>query len=292
MRSPLICLGFAALLSFAARAAAQSANDGPVIGARHVRPNSAFKIWNPAGTVRLLAWDRDSVVMRGRVPKTEQTMFGGNSESMKLGIEGHWNTGAANPAALVIYLPRRGKVSIKTISADIDAVDVSGWFYTVSGSIHLSGRATSIEVESMTGNLDLDVTSPWIRARTGDGHLLLRGRPEDVDAATISGTLDVATTTPLRGQFSSVSGDIHYAGSPASGGIFEFSNHSGGIELALPTSAAGSFALSSVVGAIDNRLSPVKPATAPSRSMRFTLGRGGASVTVRTFKGAIRLRPQ
>ena len=291
MRIHFICLWFAAVLSLAAPATAQSPSDGPVIGARHVRPNTAFKIWNPAGTVRLVAWDRDSVVMRGRVPKTEQTMFDGNSEAMKMGIEGHWNTGTTSPAALVIYLPRGGKVSIKTINADIDAVDVSGWFYTVSGSIHLSGRATSIEVESMTGNLDLDVTTPWIRARTGEGHLLLRGRPEDVDAATISGTLDVATATPLRGQFSSVSGDIHYAGSPANGGIFEVSNHSGGVELALPTDAAGSFALSTVVGAIDNRLAPVKPVAAPARAMRFTLGRGGASVTVRTFKGAIRLRP-
>ena len=287
-----ICLEFAMLFSLTARASAQSATDGPVLGARHVNPTASLKIWSPAGTVRLVAWDRDSVVMRGRVPEPEQTMFAGGSNGMKLGIEGYWNNGNAKPARLVIYLPRQSKVSIKTISADIDAADVSGSFYTVSGSIHLSGRSTSIEVESMNGNLDLDVTTPWIRARTGEGHLLLRGRPEDVDAATISGTLDVATTSPLRAQFSSVSGDIHYAALPANGGIFEFSNHSGAVDLALPANAAGTFALSSVVGAIDNRLSPMKPATAPSRSVRFTLGRGGASVTVRTFKGAIRLRPQ
>jgi hypothetical protein len=131
-----------------------------------------------------------------------------------------------------------------------------------------------------------------MRARTGEGHLLLRGRPEDVDAATISGTLDIATTTPMRGQFSSVSGDIHYAGAPAGGAIFEFSNHSGAVDMALPPSTAGTFALSTVAGAIENRLSRVTPVATPPRSLRLTLGRGGASVTVRTFKGAIRLRPE
>jgi len=144
----------------------------------------------------------------------------------------------------------------------------------------------------MNGNLDLNVETPWMRARTGDGHLLLRGAPQDVDAATIAGTLDIATQTVLRGQFSSVSGDIHYVGSPASGGIFEFSNHSGAVDLLLPRDAAGTFALSSIVGQIENGFTNVRPAASTTHSMRLTLGRGGANVTVRNFKGAIRLRPE
>ena len=292
MHTRLSSLALVLLFGAATRSVAQSERDGPVLRARHMAPTASFKIWNSAGSVRLVAWDRDSLVIRGRVPSSAQFGFGGSETGMKLVIEGNSNSGTASPADLVIYLPRRGNVSIKTVTADIDAADVSGSYYTVSGSIHLSGSATSIEVESMNGNLDLDVTTPWIRARTGEGHLLLRGKPEDVDAATISGTLDIATTTPLRGQFSSVSGDIHYAGAPATRAIFEFSNHSGAVDLALPPSAAGTFALSSVVGAIENAFSRVKPVATPPRASRFTLGRGGASVTVRTFKGVIRLRPE
>jgi hypothetical protein len=178
------------------------------------------------------------------------------------------------------------------VTASIDGTGVTGWFYTVSGAVHLSGAATSIEVESMKGSLDLDVTTPWMRARTGDGHLLLRGAPQDVDAATIGGTLDIATQTIVRGQFSSVSGDIHYVGSPASGAIFEFSNHSGVVDMLLPRTASGAFTLSSIVGAIENGFTQVRPASSTPHALRLTLGRGDASVTVRTFKGAIRLRSE
>jgi hypothetical protein len=136
------------------------------------------------------------------------------------------------------------------------------------------------------------VSTPWLRARTGDGHLLLRGTPQDVDAATIGGTLDIAATGMMRGEFGSVSGDIHYVGSPPAGGIFEFTNHSGAVDLVLPQGVSGVFALSSVEGPISNGFEGITPVAARPRTMRLELGRGGANVTVRTFRGAIRIRPQ
>ena len=274
---------------------AQTPSDLPVLEARRVSPTFSLNVWNPAGHVKLVAWDRDSLVVRGRVDRARY-FFGGDSNGAKLGlngaklgIESNKSGDDARPSDFEIWFPRRGRISVKTASADIEGVDVSGSFYTVSGAIRLTGTSTSIEAESMTGNLDLGANVPWLRARTGDGHLLLRGRPQDVDASTIGGTLDIATQSVLRGQFSSVSGDIHYAGAPPSGAILEFSNHSGSVDLLLPSSASGVFALSSVSGAIENSLPRVRPAAAP-RSMRITLGRGDASVTVRTFRGTIRLR--
>jgi hypothetical protein len=274
------------------RGHAQTAADGPVLAARRVTPTLAYKIWNPAGHLRLVAWDRDSIVVRGRVFDRNRFMFSGDSTAMKLGINPEFSSKPAGRSDLVIYLPRRGRGSVKTVSADIDGTGVSGWFYTVSGAMHLTGNASSVEAESMTGNLDLDVVAPWVHARTGDGHLLIRGQPQDVDAGTIAGTLDIAAATALRGQFSSVSGDIHYVGAPPLGGIFEFSNHSGNVDLVLPSNTSGTFALSSVVGSIENGFSAVRPVQSPARALRVTLGRGGASVTVRTFKGTIRLRPE
>ena len=291
MRADIKVLMVLAIVA-ATRAGAQSAADGPVLGARALQPTAAFKIWVPAGRIRLVAWDRDSILVRGHVPKSENFYVSGNSAGMKLGVEQNPPRGRAVQSDIVAYVPRRGKFNVKTVTAAIDGEGVSGWFYSVSGPIHLSGSATSVEVESMNGSLDLDVTTPWLRARTGDGHLLLRGAPEDVDASTIAGTLDVAATTVLRGQFGSVSGDIHYVGSPAPGAIFEFSNHSGGVDLLLPQSASGVFALSSVVGPIENGFTSVRPIASATHSMRLSLGRGGSQVTVRTFKGTIRLRPQ
>ncbi|HEX3236492.1 MAG TPA: hypothetical protein VHR41_20035 [Gemmatimonadales bacterium] len=268
------------------------ASDGPVLRARHASPAPLVKMFNAAGSVRLVGWDRDSLLIRGRVAKGEALYLSGNDSLMKLGIEDRNDGKPMADSDLLVYLPRGSQVSLKTVTGDITASDVSGWFYTVSGGVRLNGAATTIEVQAMSGNVDLDVATPWVRARTGDGNLLVRGDPQDVDAATIGGTLSIASSAILRGQFGSVSGDVHYAGAPAAGAIFDFSSHSGAIDLLLARSVSGVFALSSVVGAIENGFAEARPIAATPHSIRLSLGRGGAQVAARTFKGTIRLRPQ
>jgi hypothetical protein len=212
---------------------------------------------------------------------------------VKLGVEDRVDGKDSAPCDLVIYLPRHSQLSVKTASASITGADVSGWFYSVSGTIHLSGVATSIEAETMGGSLVLDVNTPWVRARTGDGRLLMRGTPQDADASTVAGTLDIATSTIQRGRFASVTGDIRYRGAPAVGGIFEFSNHSGAVDLLLPREAGGVLDLSTVIGEIENgytQLRPVADVNGRGRSLHLELERDGGHITVRTFKGTIRLR--
>lgn len=280
------------LVVAAAKVGGQSSADGPVLGARALRQGASLKIWVDAGRLRLIAWDRDSILVRGHAGRGERFVFGGDSNGMKFGTEARAGSGPIGRSDIAAWIPRRSTVSVKSVAAAVEAAGVSGWFYSVSGAIHLSGRATSIEAESMNGSLDLDVSTPWLRARTGDGRLLLRGAPEDVDVSTISGTLDVTATTVRRGQFGSVSGDIRYAGSPVAGGIVEFSSHSGNVELILPSDASAEFALTSISGSIENGVTRAQPIAASPRSLRVMLGRGGSQVTVRTFKGAIRLRAQ
>lgn len=296
MRRDWMCL--TALLLASHRVAAQNPRaDGRLLGARRVLPNVNVKAWNPTGSIRFIAWDRDSIEVRGSVGHNVTFELSGDGEGMKLGgvklvAEGHWTDGDAAPSTLVVYMPRRGTVSVKTVSADIGGQDVSGWFYSVSGDIRLSGRATSVEAETMNGNLDMNVATPWIKARAGNGSLLLRGEPQDVDASTIGGTLNVATSAVLRGQFSSVTGDVHFAGDPSPRAILEFSSHSGAVELLMPQSASALLTLSSIAGPIENGFARVRPSSLTPQSMKISLGNGDAQLTVRTFKGPIRLRAQ
>jgi hypothetical protein len=270
--------------------------EGRLLGARHTSPTVNIKAWNPAGSIRFVGWDKDSVVARGTVARNVTFQLTGDGEGMKLDgmkltVDGNWSADAA-PSDLVVYMPRHGTVSIKTISADITAEGIGGWFYTVSGNIRLTGQATSVEAETMNGALDLNVSTPWIKARSGSGSLLLRGAPQDVDASTVGGTLSIATSTVLRGQFSSVAGDIHFVGDPSPRAILEFSSHSGAVDLLLPQDASALLALSSIAGSIENGFVRIRPTALTPQSMRLSLGRGEAQMTVRTFKGPIRLRSQ
>ena len=291
MRAELLLAGVAAL-ALHGELPAQSSPGVRLLGARAVEPTIAIKAWNPAGSTRFVGWNKDSVVVRGVLGRAERFTLDHEGAAMKLRVEGQRPDQDAPPSDLVAYVPRRSMVSVKTVSGDIIADAVSGWFFTVSGSMRLSGQATSIEAESMSGSLDLDVSAAWIKARTGTGHVLLRGEPQSVDASTISGTLSIATSSLLRGEFSSVSGDIHYAATPAPAAIVELSNHAGAVELLLPPDASATLTLSSVTGRIENGFPNARPTAWTPRSVTIGLGRGEAQFTVRTFKGPIRLRSQ
>lgn len=287
MRSLLIPFVLAASLG------AQAPSDGPLLRARHLSATANVKLFVPAGSVRLIGWDRDSIVVRGSTPRGVKMIFVADDSRAKLDLSS-MDESTATPSNITMYVPRRAQISAKTVTADITASNTSGWFYSVSGDLRFSGDATSVDALSMSGNIDVDATTSWLRARTGSGHLLVRGAPQDVDASTVSGTLDIAAAAIIRGQFASVSGNIHYVGTPARGAIFDISNHSGNVELMMPPTASGVFLLTTVVGSINESLVQSHPvgSTEGGHTIRLILGRGDAHVTVRTFKGAIEVRQQ
>jgi hypothetical protein len=286
----------AALLAFPA--AAQTSADGIVLGGRRVGPTVPLKIYNPAGSVRVIAWDRDSIAVRGPVRPTG-FFFGGTSSAIKFGvnefmfgIEEPRGGDTAKAAHFVVWVPRHSQVAVKTASASIDAEDVSGVFYTVSGAIQVTGTSSTIDVESMTGNVDVNASASWLRARTSSGRLLIRGGVQDVDASTTDGQIDIATSSIFRGRFQSVNGDIRFTASPFNRALLEFSNHSGAVDFVLGTGSSAVLDLTSVTGVIENGLTRVQPVSAGPHSMRLSMGRGESQITARTFKGPIRLRSQ
>jgi DUF4097 and DUF4098 domain-containing protein YvlB len=276
---------------------AQRGSKDIVLEAHHIGPTSPLKIYGVAGSVRLVGWDHDSVVITAP-SRPLGFYFARDPASVKLGmdqyrfgIEEARTDSTARPFHFVVYLPKQSRISVKTMSADIDGTDVTGWFYSASGSIQLRGTSADLDVETINGSIDVNTNASVVRARTGRGRLIVRGAVQDVDASTVDGELDVATPAIMRGRFASVSGDIRYAGTPALGSIFEFSNHSGAVDLALPREASAALDLSSVTGTVETTLGQARPTAGGAHSLRLTLGHGDAQMTVRTFKGTVRLRP-
>jgi len=250
-----------------------------------------LKLWVPAGSVRLRAWDLDSLHIRGTVDGGE-LFLGGARGAWKLMVESGGDDMV--PAELDIRLPRGAQVSVKTVTATIVASDVSGWFNSVSGDVILDGTTRHLEAETLDGDIAIDGRSPRLSARTGSGTIKVEGLFQDVRASSVSGGISILNKLVDRGRFESVSGDIRYRGHFAPESAVEFDSHAGTITLVMPDNVAGHFRFTTITGTIENTFSDDRPTPRPEgvgEDLEFTVGGAATGVVIRSFKGTIRLRP-
>lgn len=261
-----------------------------------IAPDASIRIHNLAGSVRVTGWDRDTIAVTGTVPRGGGQFFlGGSGRAAKLGVDEPLAKGQIPGSHLEIRVPRRGRVWIKTASADIQVADVTGGLdaYSVSGTVRVSGGGGEVYAESMDGNVEVSAASRWVRAKTATGSITLRVDGGDVTASSVSGNIVVAGGRFERARFESVTGDIRFEGDLDRGGGFTFETHGGTVELRLPGTVAATFDVATFHGQITNELARTvaQPArTGTGRTLVFEAGPGGAQVTVRSFKGNVVLR--
>jgi hypothetical protein len=258
-----------------------------------VDSNVVVKIWNPSGTLRLVAWDRDSLHVEGTAPKWASFFFGGVRGSVKFGIEEDMMKGEVPKAAFVVYLPRGSRVSAKTVDGALDVDNVSGYYTTVSGAIRVNGTLRELQVESLRGTIELDVRAPWVRIMGGEGDATVRGAIEDLAASTVAGRLTTDVKDAARARLETMTGNLtaHVTLQPR--GSLELDSHAGTVELALDAAARVDIEATTVAGEIRNQFDKRRPL--PGRggkgaTLAFATDPAGARVVVRTYKGTIVIR--
>jgi DUF4097 and DUF4098 domain-containing protein YvlB len=147
-------------------------------------------------------------------------------------------------------------------------------------------------VESMDGSVTVKGDADYARVKTATGDILMQGNADDVTLTTVSGSIRAGGGVVQRGRYESVTGPLFFMADPAPGGDVRFDTHSGAIELRLARGARVDLDASSVTGSIENGWSATRPAAGrEGRGMELGLssGMGGARVSVRSFKGNVKL---
>jgi Putative adhesin len=257
----------------------------PIERRQALTPGAGVKIFVPAGHVRLIGWDKDTLVVHGTIARGSTFYYGAYRAGVKISVDPD-----SGSATLEIHVPRSSLVSIKAVSADIDASDVSGWFYGVSSHVRLDGTVRNLEAESISGDVNIGVTAPWVRGRTGQGRLTIGGQVADVTASTINGAIALTATGLERARVSTVNGNIRFAGDPGTQGLVDIDDYGGPVDLTLATGMGGQCEITTVSGAIVSAIPSVRPVRGESgrgQSLALAIGHGTAHVTVRTFKGDV-----
>jgi hypothetical protein len=279
-----------ALLAFTSSVGAQTKID------RGLRLNrdAPFRIYSLAGTIKVTGWNRDSVHVRGTIPKGDDYHMGGTPTGAKSFVE---NADERNPrdAHLEIFVPAHAKLWIKTASGSVTVTTFSGGLdiYTVSGAISVTGNPDDLNAEAIDGNIQISGSPRFVRAKSASGRVQFSGTSDDATLSTVSGAVIVSSGKFDRARIESVTGPIQFSGSVALGGSTVFDTHSGTVDIAIPVGSGTDIEVVTIAGKIVNKLTSTIPRVGRygrGGELNTTNGEGGAQLIAKSFKGNITLK--
>lgn len=253
--------------------------------------SGVVEIFNTAGSVRVLAWDRNQIQVQGRLGEgAERVDIGSSGDRTEIRVILPRRASNIRGTTLVVRVPSGKDVTVRTTSADIQIENVAGEAtgQSTSGDVVISGSPRRVEGRSTSGDVRINVGSTTlVRGASTSGDVEVRGTiRESVSVESVSGDVDVSGTTPevraktvsgdlsLRGvsgrvSVNTVSGDASIRDSRVQFASFE--SVSGNLRYDGEFPAGAAFNLSSHSGDVELRL----PANV------------GAEFDVRTFSGSI-----
>ena len=265
---------------------------------RAVTRDAVIRLALPAGFLRVTAWERDSVDIRGRLDGSATSfVLGGSTASLKGGVQSAATGDRPGSADLEVRIPQEARVRIQSGAAEVE-VNAAGGTVEVSstsGRVRVAGKAERIMVETLGGNIELAALAREATVRSAEGTVVVRGVLDVLDASTVNGPLYVGMEGPItRVRLETVSSEIAFKGRLVREGRLNAETHGGDIELRLPPSTGASFHLVSYGPGIRNEMVPPGAVKAgPSKGeWTFATGDGAATVDVRTFKGRVVLLPK
>jgi DUF4097 and DUF4098 domain-containing protein YvlB len=269
---------------------------------RAVTPTASVRLVGGFGALRIVGWDRDSVVVLGTVPAGVrfEGHFGGNESSpaagAKMYLEGvEGSRDAVADAKLELYVPARARVWVKAGSAEIDVSGVTGGLdlNVIGGAVRVTGAPSQLAIEAMDAGVSVTGAPEWLRVKTATGDITISGGSSDAGLTSVSGTVQVLKGRFERAKIETVTGSVLFAGELARLAQLDINTHSGPIELNMSRKGDAEYDLATMTGSIQNGLTGRPAITSREgrgQEIGFMVGSGGARVYVRTFKGQIQLR--
>lgn len=268
---------------------------------RAAKPNVSLRLSGAFASVKVIAWQHDSIAITGAVGAGSRFEGGplevtGPLSGMKFFVEsGIEASVAAN--RIEMRVPRDARVWIKTGSAQVDVQGVAGGLdlHVIGGTVTVSGKPRELIVESMDGAVTFSGDAAFVKIKTATGNIVFTGRGEDMTLTTVSGimTVDGGGRAPIeRARLESVTGPITFGAELARAADVRFDTHSGSIDLRLVANAAVEIDAATMTGTIENQWNGRRAiAGREGRGMELGTGSGGARIQIRTFKGNVRIAP-
>jgi hypothetical protein len=265
---------------------------------RHaIAPTASIRLTavSQATEVRVIGWDRDSVVVSAAVGAGARADGGvtASGASAKWFIETPQGV-AAEPARLELRVPTRSRVWVKLGAGEVEVTGMRGAIDVniVSGSITVTGDLRELNAETMDGAITVNGRADWLRGKTAGGTITISGGGEDVGLTSVSGDVVLRGGPVTRARIETVTGNVVAGMGLERGGQLTIDTHSGRVELRLAPKSGADIDVVTVSGTVTNRLTAARPIPgmgARGQELGTSVAGGGRSITIRTFKGPVLL---
>ncbi|MBI1319705.1 MAG: DUF4097 family beta strand repeat protein [Candidatus Hydrogenedens sp.] len=175
----------------------------PVASAQQVFENRAaagdlrsVRVENIAGSVKVVTWDEPEIWFSATAERdVEDVVLSMNDTAAEISVRVPKGNARKIKTDVQVKAPPGTRVEIKTVSADI----------------YYQGLASSVDAQSVSGNINLEVDADEVRAKTVSGDAFVTGRAGNFYGDTTSGNLKL-TAAGSEADLESISGDLTIEG--------------------------------------------------------------------------------
>lgn len=306
-----LLLGVALLPALAARA------ERSVEESCSVAAGSPIEVETLAGSVELSGGNDGEVYVSGTVGDDVEELRlecreGEVSIEVELADNVREGSKAEIEAHLRIAVPSGSPVTVSTVSADVTARDLGGVLEVesvsgavdvnanlaqleieaVSGNVNFAGSSELVEVEAVTGTVTISGAARSLQVESVSGAVAVERAAGRVEGSTVSGSFEIRGGEIERGSLETVSGTITSSAAIVPGGHLSVESHSGVVKLSLPAGSGAEVQVTSATGTISNGLSDQQATSSRhgmGKSLELTIGGGGSRIDVESFSGTIEL---
>jgi len=258
-------------------------------------PAGSIEVSNVAGTVRVTGWDRNEVEVTGELGKgAERLEFAVADKVTRIKVIMAGKSYDGEDTDLQIHVPAASRLSVNTVSADIEVQGLLGAqrLQSVSADIRTAAAGEDVECKSVSGDITVNGSfkKGLLTITTVSGDATALRVAGEVNANTVSGDITLGLGSTNRSRVRSTSGDLTLAALLAADGKLDAESISGDVRLELVGAVNAEFDISSFNGEIRNCFGPKAVSTseyAPGKELRFREGQGSAQVRIKTMNGDI-----
>jgi len=241
------------------------------------------------GVLEVRTWNRSEVEIRAEGEGSGNVLLTRSGSRVELSVRDRrgrtWDEDLSITLPPWMGLEMTGQEFEATITGLAGGVTVRN----LEGDLTLRDLAGEVDVYSVEGELEATGLSGSARLRAGDDGIRVVNSTAVLELETVDGDIRMEDVSGPRISARSTSGDIDFLGRIPRGAAYDFRSHSGDIELRLNPPVSVDVSVLAYAGDFESDFPARARGFTSGESFTFTLGQGGAHLSLETFSGELSL---